>query len=98
MLVFLRAAGPHGAFDLGLTFKNFHRMGNDVRAGQRPHPNVGGLIGRHAQGHFVFLEGHNKHFQIETGNFLFFDPDDLPHPMRGIDDEVVDLEIEFLGF
>jgi hypothetical protein len=58
--VFLGAAAPHGALDLGLALQGLQRVLQDIVTGERAHPRIGRLGGRHAQGHFVLLEGDDR--------------------------------------
>ncbi len=61
----------------------FHRLIDHIRAGQRPHADIGGLVGGHPQGHLVLFKGDHEQLQRDAGDFLFFDRNDLPYAMGG---------------
>ena len=93
LLIFLRTARPHGAFDLGLTLQGFHRMADHVRAAERAHANFCRLMGGDPQRHLVFLERDHEQLQRDARDFLLFDRDDLTNAMRRINNEFIRAEI-----
>jgi hypothetical protein len=97
LFIFLRAARPHGPLDPALPLSVSSALVTTSGSRQRAHPDLGRLVGRHAQGHLVLLEGDDEQLQLEARDFLFFDRDDLAHAMRGIDDEFVGAELGLLG-
>jgi hypothetical protein len=96
LFIFLRAARPHRALDLGLALQGVQRLGHHVGGREGAHADVQRLVGGDAQGHLVLLEGDDEKLQLNPGDLLFLDRDDPADAMRRVDHEIVRAEFRLL--
>ena len=92
-LVFLRPARPHRALDARTALERLERAAPRRRASDNLRmPTDGDLSGRHTQRHLVLGEGNDEQLELEAGDFLLVDRNDLADAMRRIDDVFTRLE------
>src|SRR5580704_6559457 len=90
--VLLSAPRPHRALDARASGQNVERSPCGVGIGDLTHSNARDLRRRDAQRKLVLRETDDKQLKLKPGDLLLLDRDDLPDPVRGIDDELVELE------
>lgn len=95
--IFLRAARPHGALDLGLALQRFHRLAHGLVRGQFAHADRLGLVGRNAERHALLFKPQHIEFELHPCDFLLLQLDNAAHAMLGVHDIVTDVEVERLG-
>jgi hypothetical protein len=96
LLIFLRTARPHRPLDLCLTLERVQRLGHHIRGRKGAHADFGGLVGGNAQRHLVLFERDHEQFQMQSGNFLFLDGNDLSHAMGRVNHKLVGTELRLL--
>ena len=94
-LIFLGAAAPHGALDARPALEGGQGLRDHIALGQGPQAGGARLLGGHAQGHFLVVEGDHIDFQRHAGDGLGLDADHHAHAVGGIDDVVANLVVQF---
>ena len=95
-VVFLGAAGPHGAFDAGAALEEGEGFVEGLAGGEFTQACGAGLGDRDAEGHPVFFEGDVDEFELVAGDLFGGDALDLADAVGGVDD-VVALDEVFFG-
>src|SRR5690606_15641238 len=90
--VFLRAAAPHRALDLGLALERLHRFLERLVARQLAHADRLDLVGRDAERHPLLLETEYVEFELHPCDFFVLQLDHTADAVLGIDDVVADIE------
>jgi hypothetical protein len=95
--VFLGAARPHGALDLGLAGQRIERFAQGLVRRQLAHADRFDLVGRHAQGHAFLFKAQHIEFQSHPGDFLLLQFDHPANAVLGINNVVTNIEGVRLG-
>ena len=95
--VFLGAARPHGALDLGLVGERFESFAQGLVRRQLAHADRFDLVHRNAQSHAFLFKAQDIEFQLHSGDFLLLQFDHPADTMLGINDIVTNIKGVRLG-
>src|SRR5689334_4502489 len=94
--IFLGAARPHGALDLGLALQGLERVLHGLVARQLAHADAVRLQDRNAKGHLLLLEAQNIQLETGSGDFGALQLDDAANAMLGVNNIIADVEAKRL--